>query len=234
MHSTMPADFPPQDKENKPQRRPNNTSNTFFAQHTAPALSACDSGVCSMNYGVTSTTLTTTPTSSGYLSIEPEHEVESNATLNDLLPPDLYEAMYSAAKQGILLSFLSTITDEWLSNYLMAQHYETRHIVLVNQTIKALSLVAMGIYMGNSAAKSAVAPALNFCLSFIMQPNHATLLTTSFITCNNLINATDLAPTMIKTGASLLAGYTSLFASQQIKEKMLYPVANYIRGYQKG
>lgn len=75
----------------------------------------------------------------------PEKE-ENNS--GDFIPDELYQMMLEAAKQGIFVSFLLTLTDEVINDYLKNHHYSQQQIYWISQSIRALTLIAIGTSPG--------------------------------------------------------------------------------------
>lgn len=76
-----------------------------------------------------------------------EEEMNSN-DWSQFIPDELYQMMKEAAKQGFLLSFLLTLSDETVSDYLKGHHYSPGQIYWITQAIRAFTLIAIGTSPG--------------------------------------------------------------------------------------
>lgn len=80
----------------------------------------------------------------GHLDKEDNH----SDNWSGLIPDELYQMMLEAAKQGIFVSFLLTLTDEIINDYLKNHHYSQQQINWISQGIRALTLIAIGTSPG--------------------------------------------------------------------------------------
>ncbi|HAT9523958.1 TPA: hypothetical protein JBC98_04730 [Legionella pneumophila subsp. pneumophila] len=80
----------------------------------------------------------------GHLDKEDNH----SDNWSGLIPDELYQMMLEAAKQGIFVSFLLTLTDEIINDYLKNHHYSQQQIYWISQSIRALTLIAIGTSPG--------------------------------------------------------------------------------------
>ncbi|HAT1797385.1 TPA: hypothetical protein RG395_000652 [Legionella pneumophila] len=93
----------------------------------------------------------TVKTETQFTNREPGHPEKEENSSNDwsgLIPDELYQMMLEAAKQGILISFLLTLTDEIINDYLKNHHYSQQQIYWISQGIRALTLLAIGTAPG--------------------------------------------------------------------------------------
>ncbi|HAU1153211.1 TPA: hypothetical protein JBI12_14975 [Legionella pneumophila] len=90
-------------------------------------------------------------TEAPFTNRESRHSEKKENSSNDwsgLIPDELYQMMLEAAKQGILVSFLLTLTDEIISDYLKNHHYSPQQIYWISQSIRTLTLIAIGTSPG--------------------------------------------------------------------------------------
>lgn len=137
---------------------------------TAPI---CDGDVCSLKLkpSPSSSSAPSSTTQGLYTKFQVEKTRYTNSTtcslspseensLSALLPPDFYSGLKLALKEGFLLSFLSTLTEDVVTDLLKPRGYKDDHIYWINQTIKALILIAGGMALGKTLA----APFINLLL----------------------------------------------------------------------
>ncbi|CZH13472.1 Uncharacterised protein [Legionella pneumophila] len=77
-----------------------------------------------------------------------DEEENRSGDWSGLIPDELYQMMMEAAKQGIFVSFLLTLTDEIINDYLKNHHYSQQQINWISQGIRALTLIAIGTSPG--------------------------------------------------------------------------------------
>ncbi|HAT2009813.1 TPA: Dot/Icm T4SS effector RavP [Legionella pneumophila] len=77
-----------------------------------------------------------------------EKEENRSGDWSGFIPDELYQMMMEAAKQGIFVSFLLTLTDEIINDYLKNHHYSQQQINWISQGIRALTLIAIGTSPG--------------------------------------------------------------------------------------
>jgi hypothetical protein len=119
------------------------------------------------------------------------------------LPTELSEAIMTAAKKGFAIAFLSTLTEEYMTDYLKERDYTPRNIFYINQAIKALTLLSMGISLGRTIAS----PLLNLFLTDIAKQsnNTANIATLAlFLAAEVYARPDNLTETMATFSAGLL------------------------------
>lgn len=156
-----------QKKKKKRDKQELPSSSSFLSQstpsHSFPQGGICTADQCGMppptttNTVATQTTTSTTTTFESLLKQPHEEEqselsAEYNATitameeneLSNFFPAELYDAMKSAARQGMLTGFLLTLTEQMLTDYLKSHHYQPEQIYLANLAMRALTLITIG------------------------------------------------------------------------------------------
>lgn len=89
---------------------------------------------------------------------------ESQKTLFSMLPPDLHDAMQQAAKNALLPAFLSSLTQEFLTDYLKPRHYSASQIYYIHQAVRALLVIALGATAARTLASTGVGLLSRKCL----------------------------------------------------------------------
>jgi len=137
----------------------------------------------------------------------------SDSYLSNIIPPDLYQILKEAGKQGLLSSFLLTTSSEVVTDYLKAHHYQPEQIYWINQIIRGLALIGIGASLGTTITT----PIANYFLTEYVGMNKvkASYLTAgAVLTVGMLTSQADLA----KTSFTMAVGIsTSLVGSQVTK-----------------
>lgn len=125
-------------------------------------------------------------------SVQHEEMIFNNSTLEyksidevsdhyvlDIIPADLYRMMKEAAQQGLLASFLLTLSNELTTEYFKARHYQPEQIYWINQIIRGLALIAIGA----SPEITIAVPIVNYFLTEYIKINKvkASYLTTGMV-----------------------------------------------------
>ena len=131
-------------------------------------------------------------------TMEKELQVNNNY-LSDIIPVDLYNMIITAAKQGMLSSFLLTIEGELLTEYLKAHHYSAMQIHWINQIIRGLSMVAMGAPLGTTIPM----PIVNYFLTDYLRLNKEKV---NQVTTGTLLTVGMLTSPVSFIGTSLIMG----------------------------
>jgi len=134
----------------------------------------------------------------------------SNPTLANLLPPELCIAMNESAQKGFLHTFLCTLDENILTEYLKIKMYSPGQIYWINKAIKALTLIALGAAIG----KTLSTPLLNILIANTtgVSENFSSYITSAgffimdLITRKNLGAEHDIASATLIYCAGLAAG----------------------------
>ncbi len=140
----------------------------------------------------------------------PYPTTNSNPTLANLLPPELCIAMNESAQKGFLHTFLCTLDENILTEYLKIKMYSPGQIYWINKAIKSLTLIALGAAIG----KTLSTPLLNILIANTtgVSENFATYITSAgffiidLITRKNLGAEHDIASATLIYCAGLAAG----------------------------
>lgn len=119
----------------------------------------------------------------GHLEKEDNH----SDNWSGLIPDELYQMMLEAAKQGIFVSFLLTLTDEIINDYLKNHHYSQQQINWISQGIRALTLIAIGTSPGIALGLSISTLLLTEHLGF--DKTNVNYLTTSSVVAWGLLSS---------------------------------------------
>lgn len=119
----------------------------------------------------------------GHLDKEDNH----SDNWSGLIPDELYQMMLEAAKQGIFVSFLLTLTDEIINDYLKNHHYSQQQINWISQGIRALTLIAIGTSPGIALGLSVSTLLLTEHLGF--DKTNVNYLTTSSVVAWGLLSS---------------------------------------------
>ncbi|KTD01290.1 hypothetical protein [Fluoribacter gormanii] len=153
-------------------------------------------------------------------SITPEHTEHSfdfnnsssttnfsdSTYLSELLPPELIQLITDAAQQGLLISMLITLVNEGATDYLKNLHYHPDRIYWINQSIRALLLMAMG----SSAIVSIATPLAGYVLHSYggYSKEQSNYISTGIaLGLNLLTNPLSLTETSITIGTSVSASF---------------------------
>jgi hypothetical protein len=138
---------------------------TSFQGGTTPPPSFCQSNECMLAPPSPTVSSPQTPTSStapiwyqrplpeevkietsavGNSSLQCTFTEMSEKTLAELLPSELYTLIWTAAKQGFLLSTLLTLSEERYTQVLKQRGFTAEQIYWINQGIRALTLILLG------------------------------------------------------------------------------------------
>lgn len=102
------------------------------------------------------------PASSSFAYIKNENDLvdtdtqtsKENHYLAEILPPDYFEAMMQAAKQGFLYSFVSSTPIHLLSDYFKSRNMTHGQIFYANLVIRAITVISLSAYLGLLDTKS--------------------------------------------------------------------------------
>ncbi|HAU3498269.1 TPA: hypothetical protein F7061_00280 [Legionella pneumophila] len=119
----------------------------------------------------------------GHLEKEDNH----SDNWSGLIPDELYQMMLEAAKQGIFVSFLLTLNDEIINDYLKNHHYSQQQINWISQGIRALTLIAIGTSPGIALGLSISTLLLTEHLGF--DKTNVNYLTTSSVVAWGLLSS---------------------------------------------
>ncbi|HBD7051897.1 TPA: hypothetical protein KKW36_000840 [Legionella pneumophila] len=119
----------------------------------------------------------------GHLEKEDNH----SDNWSGLIPDELYQMMLEAAKQGIFVSFLLTLNDEIINDYLKNHHYSQQQINWISQGIRALTLIAIGTSPGIALGLSISTFLLTEHLGF--DKTNVNYLTTSSVVAWGLLSS---------------------------------------------
>lgn len=154
----------------------------------------------------------------GHLEKEDNH----SDNWSGLIPDELYQMMLEAAKQGIFVSFLLTLTDEIINDYLKNHHYSQQQINWISQGIRALTLIAIGTSPGIALGLSISTLLLTEHLGF--DKTNVNYLTTSSVVAwgllrspFNLLNTSLVMASSI--GASILTSKITQSSYQFVRNR---------------
>jgi hypothetical protein len=112
----------------------------------SPSSLPCGPDQCT-NMPVTQTTFITDQLNNGFSEAIVNyimHAEDESGYLSGLLPDSLLQMLKEAATKGFLFSFLLTLTDKILTQCLKAEHFSDEQIYWANQTIRYLTVIAIG------------------------------------------------------------------------------------------
>lgn len=139
----------------------------------------------------------------------------SELPLYSVLPSELLLAIENAAKQSFLLIFLSSLTAEYITDYLSKKHYTPTQIYCAIQAIRALTVISLGASIGKTAASTSVGFFSRLCIGEYLSGyvTSATMLAYDlYLDPANLVKTS--CAVVANIGSSLFANYLahSLFA----------------------
>lgn len=129
-----------------------------------------------------------------------------SVNLSGLFPPELIQLITDAAQQGFLVSMLVTLVNEGATDYLKDLHYPPDKIYWINQSIRALLLIALG----SSASIAIATPIVGYALHSYggYSKEQSNYITTGVaLGINLLTNPISLIETSIAIGTSVGASF---------------------------
>lgn len=185
----------------------------------------CENGVCPVRPAMSFSTASPVEKSftpiqliGGPISTKKTEESGFTADVYNLflaLPPDLLNMMKEAAARGLLTSFLLTLTEQFLTEYLQSRHYSKGQIDCVNQVVRVLSLLVLGI----SWETALMTPLGNFLLTECigMNKENANYLMAGAAVGVSILNSPmSILGTSLVMGAGIGASVLGGEASKQI------------------
>lgn len=133
-------------------------------------------------------------------------DLSPSVSLSDLFPPELIQLITDAARQGLLISILITLVNEGATDYLKGLHYNPDKIYWINQSIRALLLMALG----SSASIAIATPIVGYALHSYggCSKEQSNYITTGVaLGINLLTNPMSLIETSIAIGTSVGASF---------------------------
>lgn len=142
------------------------------------------------------------------------------------LPPDLHDAMQTAAKNSFLPAFLSSLTQEFLTDYLKPRHYSASQIYYIHQAVRALLVISAGATVGRTLASTSIALLSKKCLGdkYSSYASSAAMLAYDFY----------LDPAnFVKTGVTFASSFGSSWVVSSLTSYSLFKLKKAASSYHK-